>query len=222
MPDPVGTDEDAVVAAGQREHERLVDRFVAERDAQRVQGPRAGRIQQQGQRRTLEVALAQQVVVRDRFPAGFRAHEEVVALGRRFEGHGAVAHDGFVARQLQQQRDALRLLLQVLVRAGNGVEAGQPQRDADDDHHDHDLHQGEAAGAARRARGHRHTYVICCPTNRRRHPRRYRPAGRPRPARTRRPRHAGPATGTGTDCPTGPSAVSRGNHLPSSRWRPDR
>src|SRR5438309_656368 len=63
MPDPVGPDGDLVAAVGQGQRERLVDRLAAEGDAQRIDGTGAGRVEQQGQRRILERALAQQVVV---------------------------------------------------------------------------------------------------------------------------------------------------------------
>src|SRR5690606_33097616 len=82
---------------------------------------------------------------------GVVAHHEAVALAVGLERHLAVAHDGFVTRQLQQQGQALGLLLQVLAWRGNRVERSEAQRDADDDHHDQQLHQGEA-GARQAAR----------------------------------------------------------------------
>ncbi len=150
MADAVGADGDAGIAGAERQHEGFVDRLAAEDDAQVGVGDGGRRIEHQCNRRVLEFALAQQVVLHRHVPLLVVADQEAVAVGPRLEGDLAVAHDGLVARQLQQQRHALRVFTQRLLLARQRVERHQSQRDAQDDHHHQQFDQRETtlAGGA--------------------------------------------------------------------------
>src|SRR3569623_2132000 len=145
MTDAVGAYGDIRIAARQREQKRLVDRLAPEDDLQHARLSGNGRRDGKIDRGTLEFPLAQHVVLRDRLPRIIFPHHKAVAVGLRLERDRPVAHDGLVARQLHQQGDALRLVLQSLPVAGHGVECDHAQGNAGDHHDDQQFEQRETA-----------------------------------------------------------------------------
>src|SRR5574343_320093 len=134
MADTIGMNSHAGFAAAQGQHKRLIYRLTTEYDTQAGIDIAGWRVQHQRQRRMFESALAQHVVLLRQFPLFFIADHKAVAIRPRLESDLAVAHDGFITRHLQQQRNALGIVAHALFLARQSVQAHQPQRDAQYDH----------------------------------------------------------------------------------------
>lgn len=145
MADPVGADGGMRIACCKRQDKWFIDRFAAEDDAQWRCLPRRWRADGKYDRGSFEFAFTQQIILREHLPAISLAQQKTVSLRLGLECNRAVAHNRLITRQLQQQRNPLRIILQYLLSIGRRIQRHHAERDTNNRHHDQQLKQRESA-----------------------------------------------------------------------------